>query len=446
MKKLFPTKHLQQTKKWNVLLICIFAFALSLKAQTLPVNDFESGMGGAYVAWGGSCSLIENPVKDASNPSDTVLKITSNDFAPAGFPVALPAGKTLKDFTGIRFQAMILEGSQQITWITFNAGVSQNTSTMDIVDPSGGQGAVFGGDAAINRWVDVELQFNETLLASFVDGYTSGNYHVMIKLGRATFYYAVDNVRLIEKETVDPNTIFTFETMDLGPTTRCATPWTGSCRVVANPVKVGINTSDKSLEVTTVEFSPVTFATALPDGKTWSDFDGLTFQFCVTADPNDGRNWGACEMGVRLDNGTHEKIGAAFGETGVEGAAFGAVNLNEWIPITLRIKDYPISTVANTTGKLYIRVMKSGLTYLLDNVTLLPKSASGVSHIPYESQAIKAAGQRGAIRLDVVANTTVSIYGIDGQIVYRQTLLPGTYNVNLPAGVFIVNKEKLIVY
>lgn len=427
-------------------LFILLATSLSLQAQTMLVNDFESGLGGAYVAWGGSCELINNPMKDASNSSNSVMKITSEDYAPVGFPVNLPTGKTLKDYTGVRFQAMILEGSSNIHWIGFNVGVSESNNTMDLVDPTAGNGAAWG-EGIINKWVDVELMFNDLLLAQFSDTYTSGNYNVMIKLGRKAFIYAVDNVRLIEKEVVaHPNTIFTFETMDLGTTTRCGMPWSGSCSIVQNSVATGINNSNKCLEVQGGEFSPVTFSGALPNGKTWSDFNGLSFQMCVVNDPDTRRNWGGCEVGVRLDDGSHIKIGAAYDGEGNETAAFGDVPLSEWININLSIKENLITEPANTAGTLYLRVMKSNLTYYIDNIVLSPKGPVNGIEEQRGNEAVKVIGLSRKIRLDVMKQSNISVYGIDARLIDSNTYIPGIYEFELPSGIYIVNKQKVVIY
>jgi len=247
----------------KVLSLLCLGISVGLSAQTMLLNDFESGLGDAYVAWGGTCEVIDNPNKNGGvNNSDKILKISTEDFAPVGFPVTLPAGKTLNDYTGIRFHAALLEivDGSPIHWVGFNVGVSQDKESMDLVDPVGGNGAAWQ-EGIVNNWVDVELLFNEQTLAEVTAAYESGQYNVMIKLGREKFIYGVDNIRLIEKEQLsDPNTIFTFETMDLGPSSRCGMPWSGTCEVVANPYQTSDNNSGKVLKIFNKEYSPLTLA------------------------------------------------------------------------------------------------------------------------------------------------------------------------------------------
>ena len=429
----------------KVLSLLLVTSAISLQAQTMLVNDFESGLNGAYVAWGGSCEVIDNPNVNASNNSSKVMKIVSDDFAPVGFPVTIPAGKSLLDYTGIRFQAAILEevSGHSIHWIGFNVGVSEDLSSMELIDPTAGNGAAWG-DGVILKWVDVELLFNEVTLAEKVAGFTSDSYNVMIKLGREKFIYAVDNIRLIEKEvTTDPNMIFSFETMDLGPSNRCAMPWAGSCEIVSNPYKSDMNNTEKCLKVVNPECSPVTLSNALPDRKSWKDYKGIKFQICMTA--GEGIAWGGIELGVRKDNGEHIKIGAAYDEEGNETAAWGDCTIGSWMDIELSIKEALITEEIKNTSMLYLRLMKNNMEYLVDNIILVPSTMSSI----YENTAmaeLTAKGSKGQLNLSLTKDDLINVYSIEGKSILSRKMTAGEHVISLPAGLYIVNKNKVIVY
>lgn len=428
----------------KILSLLLAASAMSLQAQTLLVNDFENGLGGAYVAVDGSCEVIGNPSINDGNNSANVLKITSTNFAQVGFPVSLPNGKTLNDYAGIRFQAAILPGNDpsKIHWIGFNVGVSDNKESMDLIDPESGNGTAWG-DGVELKWVDVELLFNETLLAEKLTTYTSDERNVMIKLGRAEFIYAVDNIRLIEKEIKDPNAIFTFETMDLGVSNRCQMPWAGSCEIVENPYKTGINTSDKCLHIVNPECSPVTLANALPDGKNWSDYKGINFDICFIK--GESLPWGSIEIGVRADNGEHTKFGSVYDENGEETAAWGECTLDTWMPIELSIKDNLVTDNVKGVSTLYIRLMKNNMEYLLDNVTLVPiSSETDIKNSII--QGFSVVGVKGETIVTLEKDMVVSIVTIDGKQVLSQRMVAGKHNISLPAGLYIINKNKVVVY
>lgn len=426
----------------KTLSLLLAASAISLQAQTLLVNDFENGLGGAYVAVDGTCEVIANPNADSSNSSANVLKIISTNFAQVGFPVTLPAGKTLNDYTGIRFQAAILPESNNIHWIGFNVGVSQDKETMDIIDPANGNGAAWG-DGVELKWVDVELLFNEQTLAEKLAGYTSNERNIMIKLGRAQFNYAVDNIRLIEKEVKDPNAIFTFETMDLGASSRCGMPWAGSCEVTTNPYNTsGINTSSKCLHIVNPEFSPVTLSNSLPEGKTWSDYKGIKLDVCFTV--GESLPWGGIEIGVRTDNGQHIKFGSAYDDNGDETAAWGDCTIGTWMPITLGIKESLVTDDAKNVPTLYIRLMKSNMEYLLDNVTLIP--ATGLSIENSTVSSFSAIGGKGQVTISMEEDSRIYIVTIDGKQVAAEKMAAGTHTIPMTPGLYIINKIKVLVY
>ena len=262
--------------KKTLSLLCAACIAVGMQVQTYMVNDFESGLNGANAAWGGTAELIDNPCSSSDNSSTKVLKVVSTEYANVAIPLNLPEGKTLADYTGVRLQLAVLEGSENITWVGNELGLVDNDTqekTFQVALNS-------WGDATYNTWMSLDFNFDETILATYLDG-NHASTSLLIKVGRQAFNYAIDNIRLIEKEQVaDPNTIFTFETMDLGTTPRCGMPWSGSCEVAENPYTTGINMSSKALKVNGGERSPVTYTEALPAGNTWNDYSEIKLQDC----------------------------------------------------------------------------------------------------------------------------------------------------------------------
>ena len=418
------------------------AVALQGQAQTLMVNDFENGDGGAYVATGGSCEVFDNPATDGLNTSAKALKVTSTEYAQVGFPVSLPDGKTLDDYTGIRLQVMILPGNNDINWIPSDIGVSQNKESMDILNSK--QDPVFTTEPE-NVWVEVDVLFDEALLEAALSQYTSDERNIMFKLGRSQFTYAVDNIRLIEKEQLeDPNIIFTFETMELGATSRCSMPWGGSCEVVENLYTSGVTASQKALQVTTADNSPVAFTAALPNGKKWSDYKGIAFDLCIT----DGTDvtWAMMDWGVRSDAGAQTTLGAAYDSNGNEGAAYTEVNFTEWMKdITLTLNPALLLPECETITTLFINLKKKNITYMIDNIRLVPADASGIEAA--EPVAMdKVYGTQGAVVVESSDAQTVNVYTIDGRLACSQNVEAGVVSIPLARGLYIVNGVKAFVY
>ena len=425
--------------KKTLSLLCAACIAVGMQAQTYMVNDFESGLNGANAAWGGTAELIDNPCSSSDNSSTKVLKVVSTEFANVAIPLNLPEGKTLADYTGVRLQLAVLEGSENITWVGNELGLVDNDTqekTFQVAQNS-------WGDATYNTWMSLDFNFDETILATYLDG-NHASTSLLIKVGRQAFNYAIDNIRLIEKEQVaDPNTNFTFETMDLGTTPRCGMPWSGSCEVAENPYTTGINTSSKALKVNGGECSPVTFTEALPAGKTWNDYSGIKLQVCFL---ESGFEWCPIEMGVRTDGGSHIKFGYTVdASTGQEGAGIGDYTPGEWLDVELKIDPAMITDEAKSVRTMYLRLMKSDLSYLYDNLVLIPSSSTGaVSEVVTDD--VKVYGANGCINVDLQKDMQVTVYSVDGRIVSSQMLSSGRHTVEVPKGIYIVNRTKVAVF
>lgn len=425
--------------KKTLSLLCAACIAVGMQAQTYMVNDFESGLNGANAAWGGTAELIDNPCSSSDNSSTKVLKVVSTEFANVAIPLNLPEGKTLADYTGVRLQLAVLEGSENITWVGNELGLVDNDTqekTFQVAQNS-------WGDATYNTWMSLDFNFDETILATYLDG-NHASTSLLIKVGRQAFNYAIDNIRLIEKEQVaDPNTIFTFETMDLGTTPRCGKPWSGSCEVAENPYTTGINTSSKALKVNGGECSPVTFTEALPAGKTWNDYSGIKLQVCFL---ESGFEWCPIEMGVRTDGGSHIKFGYTVdASTGQEGTGIGDYTPGEWLDVELKIDPAMITDEAKSVRTMYLRLMKSDLSYLYDNLVLIPSSSTGaVSEVVTDD--VKVYGANGCINVDLQKDMQVTVYSVDGRIVSSQMLSSGRHTVEVPKGIYIVNRTKVAVF
>ena len=425
--------------KKTLSLLCAACIAVGMQAQTYMVNDFESGLNGANAAWGGTAELIDNPCSSSDNSSTKVLKVVSTESANVAIPLNLPEGKTLADYTGVRLQLAVLEGSENITWVGNELGLVDNDTqekTFQVAQNS-------WGDATYNTWMSLDFNFDETILATYLDG-NHASTSLLIKVGRQAFNYAIDNIRLIEKEQVaDPNTIFTFETMDLGTTPRCGMPWSGSCEVAENPYTTGINTSSKALKVNGGECSPVTFTEALPAGKTWNDYSGIKLQVCFL---ESGFEWCPIEMGVRTDGGSHIKFGYTVdASTGQEGTGIGDYTPGEWLDVELKIDPAMITDEAKSVRTMYLRLMKSDLSYLYDNLVLIPSSSTGaVSEVVTDD--VKVYGANGCINVDLQKDMQVTVYSVDGRIVSSQMLSSGRHTVEVPKGIYIVNRTKVAVF
>ena len=170
--------------KKTLSLLCAACIAVGMQAQTYMVNDFESGLNGANAAWGGTAELIDNPCSSSDNSSTKVLKVVSTEFANVAIPLNLPEGKTLADYTGVRLQLAVLEGSENITCVGNELGLVDNDTqekTFQVAQNS-------WGDATYNTWMSLDFNFDETKLASYLEG-NHASTRWLIKVGCRSQYY-----------------------------------------------------------------------------------------------------------------------------------------------------------------------------------------------------------------------------------------------------------------
>ena len=115
------------------------------------------------------------------------------------------------------------------------------------------------------------------------------------------------------------------------------------------------------------------------------------------------------------------------------------------MPIELSIKDNLVTDNVKGVSTLYIRLMKNNMEYLLDNVTLVPiSSETDIKNSII--QGFSVVGVKGETIVTLEKDMVVSIVTIDGKQILSQRMVAGKHNISLPAGLYIINKNKVVVY
>ena len=84
----------------------------------------------------------------------------------------------------------------------------------------------------------------------------------------------------------------------------------------------------------------------------------------------------------------------------------------------------------------------SGWTY---NLVLIPSSSTGaVSEVVTDD--VKVYGANGCINVDLQKDMQVTVYSVDGRIISSQMLSSGRHTVEVPKGIYIVNRTKVAVF
>ena len=77
-----------------------------------------------------------------------------------------------------------------------------------------------------------------------------------------------------------------------------------------------------------------------------------------------------------------------------------------------------------------------------DDARILFSQTTGISDV-YADYSVKGGD---CITFTALAAQEVAVYGADGRLVCKQSVKAGTTRIQLPAGVYIVNGEKVVVY
>ena len=420
--------------------------------KTLKVADFEANDGGTTALSGGKVAWRDNPVRDASgNASQKVLAVEGTDFVETAFPVAFPAGEGWTDYDAVRFKLHVPSATAGADRLGFSVGVSDGNEVR-WADPSVENAAVWVRD--VEGWQEVVLRFHKTLLQEAEDalGAAAGRW-LVIKWELPACTGMVDDVELMVSlpdgasggETAV--LLYDFEEDALGVSPRYSMPWQGSAEVAANTVPTSYNPSLQCLKVVNPECSPVLFSDALPAQASWDDYEALQFDICFLEGNDIG--WASVEMGVRMGDGTHVKLGAVYDSSGNEAPAWHGCSLNTWMPVTLAFHEAALDGEVSGNPQLYVRVWKNNNVYLLDNVRLVPKrQPSAVDEgcwAPMPVDAVRVYGMAQGVVVACGRKMRLPLCAVSGAMVRWLECQPGVNRFEVEPGFYIVGSSKVVV-
>lgn len=205
-----------------------------------------------------------------------------------------------------------------------------------------------------------------------------------------------------------------------------ATAWCdGSLIQVANPSKSGINTSDKVVEVNNIWSESCALHTwsveVLPDGKTFSDFKEVSFQFYSPT----ANNWITAQEGTDWVKFWEGKEVVVEAET--------------WTEVIL-----PIASLASAT-KFFIGLSPQAQnTYYIDNIKILETSSAAIDEVvPVGKVSVVSSASSVAVALPAGNAATVKVFNMMGVAVATQCVDGAATFDGLAAGLYFVQVEDL---
>lgn len=420
-------------------------------ADAWMLADFEESDGNVRALSGGSIERADNPCQDDVNPSGKVLEVNSMEGMQLGIPFPLSGEGEWPACDALRFKLRVLEVGAGVDKMSFSVGVSNGTE-VQWANPAVANAPVWV--SGVEGWLDVVLRFNKSLLEDALEGLPDAQY-IVVKWEQPICSCLLDDVELLAgvqdglTDGSEQVLLYDFESDALGASSRYSMPWQGSAEVVANAVPSDYNPSLQCLKVVNPECSPVVLADALPLQTAWDAYDALQFDICFVEGSDIG--WAGVEIGVRMDDGTHVKIGSVYDSAGNETSAWHGCSLNTWMPVTLTINPNLLTADVLDNPKLYIRVLKNDNVYLLDNVKLVVKRSPSSADEVEEDARSMAGGMRvyGAARCIVVesgSEVQLPIYSVYGEFAGWLDCEAGENRFDVSPGFYIVGKSKVVVY
>lgn len=200
----------------------------------------------------------------------------------------------------------------------------------------------------------------------------------------------------------------------------------GSCNIVDNPYKEGINTSNKALAVINNAWVPVTMSCVLPEGKTWYDYQSVKVKFCLTAGTD--LDWAQVQIGLCTGDWGMESVGllSPVWESGALGVWYSVE-----VPID-PIKLAPYLTANSNPSFLIVKYDKgAGNNFMIDDVALVPSITSAVETAKYDALSMSQVGRNIYQVNPGSADATYALLGINGQLLLDGKAADGKIIIDL---------------
>ncbi len=215
-----------------------------------------------------------------------------------------------------------------------------------------------------------------------------------------------------------------FEDGQLGSTKAI---WSaGSCSVVDNPYKSGINTSNKALAVVNNAWVPVTIPCTLPEGKTWYDYKSVKVKFCLTAGTD--FNWAQVQIGLCTGDWGMEQVG-------VLSPVWESGALGVWYSVEVPIDPIKLATYLNANSNPTFLIVKydkgAGNNFMIDDVELVPSITSAVRTTDTDALSMSKIGNNIYQVNSGNVDATYTLSGINGQLLLEGKAVSGKIIIDL---------------
>ncbi len=213
----------------------------------------------------------------------------------------------------------------------------------------------------------------------------------------------------------------------------------GSCSIVDNPYKGGVNVSNKALAVVNNAWVPVTIPCTLPAGKTWYDYKSVKVKFCLTAGTD--LNWAQVQIGLCTGDWGMEQIG-------VLNPAWETGALGVWYSVEIPVDEAKLATYLSSNSNPAYLIVKydkgGGNNFMIDDVELIPSITSAVGTTGTDALSMSKIGNNIFQVNSGNVDATYTLSGINGQLLSDGKAVDGKIIIDLnnqAAGVYLLKVQ-----
>lgn len=267
-------------------LILFLAFSFVANAQT-KITFEDNTTNGAAIIYGGTVSVVENPVKTGINTSNYCLDIINDGYAPVKFSnFNIPTGtKTAYPYVMLKFKIAYkaFNGGTDLDYPQVDVFSSAASPTIGAEEKIGATTSAWGSHTSDSLvWKSVSFTFSASLLTTIPNGI------LVLKVAKPKCEYLIDDIELIPSPVFNPNifTIEDFESKTIGDAGNYVLYWSdtsaaaGTCVVATDPSTATnpSSVSTKSLKITPSGYNGTAlFNVILPSGKSLNQYDLLYY-------------------------------------------------------------------------------------------------------------------------------------------------------------------------
>lgn len=409
--------------KKNILLFFCLTALTALAQSKITFED--NTLNGAAAIYGGSVSVVANPVTTGINTSANCLDVVNDGFAPIKFSnFSIAAGtSTAYPYVKVKFKIAYkgYNGGSDLDYPQIDVYSSAATPVLDATEKLGSITSAWGTHTSDSLvWKSAEFTMSSSVLTAVPNGI------LVIKVAKSKCEYLLDDIELVPSPLYNSNviTLENFENAQVGDVSSflllkywSTTSTVGTASVDNDPVSA----SSKVLKITPTDYNGVVnFNVTLPNNKTLDAYDRLYF-----------------DLYFNSSNGLYAQPYIYAGSTLIYQVSSGYPS--QGTNAVWNTKDYELTGMP-ASNNFVLKIgytSNNSITYYLDNLKLhMKESGTGINELKAARPLVIY--QSGTVYKMNMVMDRVQLLDVQGREVLHLQSVDQLDASQLPMGVYIV--------